>query len=86
VENRWLLAFAAIQAIGAIFSTLTYFGITSERLMQAAGHSNWWLVVAVFCSIGCIATLFFARHQRTIKENRMMRNYLRRIASGSNSL
>ena len=61
MENRWPVILAAIQAIGAAFSTLTYFGITPEKLKMFAAGQPLWLVAAVVLLAGCIATVFYAR-------------------------
>ena len=60
------------------WSTITVPGYNLHIMMGVLG-----CVIGVTAVIAIVRLL---RVQRTLKENRMMRNYLRRIASDSNSL
>jgi hypothetical protein len=56
---------------------------------EVPGYNLHIMMVVLGCVIGVTAVIAIVRVlrvQRTLKENRMMRNYLRRIASDSNSL
>jgi hypothetical protein len=55
----------------------------------AYGYNLHIMLVGLGCVIGFVAVIAIARALRarsTLNENRMMRDYLRRIASDSNSL
>jgi hypothetical protein len=54
ISNRWLFLFAAVQAIGAVFSILSFFGIT---FLAVQGHVGWLVAGLILLAL---SILFFS--------------------------